>query len=93
MPIKKDKNYLDEICEYIRKNIKKGYTMEALKWALVRQGYAKIEVEKAIKKVELEMAKSAPILEVKPKISYEQVTTPAAMPELEKQSFWKRLFG
>jgi hypothetical protein len=93
MAMKKDKNYMDDICEYLRKNIKKGYTMEALKWALVRQGYAKIEVEKAIKKVELEMAKAAPILDAKPKITYEQIAATTTEVEPEKKSFWKKVFG
>jgi hypothetical protein len=86
----KDKNYIDEISEYLKKNSKKGYSMESLKWALVRQGYPRLEVEKAIKKVEMEIAKEAPILEVKPKITYEQVPVPAVE---EKKGFWKRLFG
>lgn len=88
--ITKDKNYIDELAEYLRKNSKKGYTMESLKWALVRQGHARLEVEKAIKKVEMTLAKEAPVLETRPKITYEQVTPE---PVVEKKSFWKRLFS
>ena len=87
----KDQNYGDEIIEYLKKNSKKGYTMESLKWALVRQGHARAEVEKGIKKVELELAKEAPVLETKPKITYEQVSPEPAT--VEKKSFWKRLFS
>ena len=43
-----DKNYLQQLAEYLKKNLKKGYTKESLKWALVNQGHSKIEVEKAI---------------------------------------------
>ncbi len=87
--MKKDKNYLDDLVEYINKNVKKGYTVESLKWALVKQGHSKLEVEKAIKFVENQLASKAPVLETKPEIKYE------VMPnvEPEKKSFWKRIFG
>ena len=85
--IKKDKNYLQNLSDYIKKNLKKGYTKESLKWALINQGHSKIEVEKAVKLVDAELASEAPILETKPEIKVEFI--PA---EPEKKSFWKRLF-
>ena len=42
--------YLKEIVDYIKKNLKKGYTKDSLKWALVKQGYPRLEVERAFKK-------------------------------------------
>jgi hypothetical protein len=85
--IRKDKNYLQNLSDYIKKNLKKGYTKESLKWALINQGHSKIEVEKAVKLVDAELASEAPILETKPEIKVEII------PEPEKKSFWKRLFG
>ena len=86
--MKKDKNYLDDLAEYITKNLRKGYTKESLKWALVKQGHSKLEVDKAILLVERQMASQAPILNTKPEIKYE------AEPVVhEKVSFWKRIFG
>lgn len=86
--MKKDKNYLEDLAEYVSKNLKKGYTTESLKWALVKQGHSKLEVDKAIKLVEQQMASKAPVLEVKPEIKYE--VEPVVE---EKKSFWKKLFG
>jgi hypothetical protein len=86
----KDKNYVDQLSEYIVKNLKKGYTKESLKWALVGQGHAKLEVEKAMKKAEETMAASAPVLETKPEIKYE-TEPPIVTPE--KLPLWKRLLG
>jgi hypothetical protein len=86
----KDKNYVDQLSGYIVKNLKKGYTKESLKWALVGQGHAKIEVDKAMKVAEEELARQAPVLETKPEIKYE---TEPPMPVVEKKPFWKRLFG
>lgn len=85
-------DYVGELSDYIKKNLKKGYTKESLKWALVNQGHSKLEVEKAIKKAELELARDAPILQTKPEISYQVVEPKDAIVE-EKKSFFKKLFG
>lgn len=81
-------DYMQEISDYIQKNLKKGYTKESLKWALIQQGYSKIEVEKALKRVDFDLARKAPVLDVKPKITHEIIPVPE-----EKKSFWKKLFG
>ena len=70
----KKRNLIDELVDYIMRNLKKGYTKESLRWALVNQGYSKIEVERAIKKADLELAESAPILKTKPRITYKIIT-------------------
>ena len=87
--MKKDANYITGLVEYIKKNLKKGYTKESLKWALVNQGHSKIEVEKALTRAESELASEAPILEIKPEIKVELIEPKAQ----EKISFWKKLFG
>jgi Holliday junction resolvasome RuvABC DNA-binding subunit len=84
----KKRNLSDELTNYLKANLKKGYTLESLRWALVNQGYSRREVEKAVTKAELEMAASAPILKTKPEIRYEIVKS-----EKEKTSWWKKLFG
>ena len=84
-----DKNYLQNLASYIKNNLKKGYTKESLKWALVNQGHSRLEVEKALKLVDAELASEAPILKTKPIITYEILEPKAG----EKKSFWKRLFG
>lgn len=66
----KQKALIDELADYIRKNLKKGYTKESLRWALIDQGYSKMEVERAIKKVDMQLASEAPILKTKPEIEH-----------------------
>ena len=85
-------DYVGELTDYIKKNLRKGYTKEALKWALVNQGHSKLEVEKALKKVDEELGKEAPVLKTKPEITYDVLAPEDAVVE-EKKSFWKRLFG
>ncbi len=82
--------YITNLVDYVKKNLKKGYTKESLKWALVNQGHSKIEVEKAMKIVEEQLANEAPILETKPEIKVEIVEP--KQPE-EKKSWLKKLFG
>lgn len=79
----KDQGYVLKLTEYLKRNLKKGYTKESLKWALVNQGHSKIEVEKALKLVEQQLADEAPILETKPEIKVEIIPGP-------KESFFKR---
>lgn len=82
------KNYLDELVDYIKKNIKKGYTKDSLKWALIEQGNSRMEVEKALVKVDMELAHEAPVLKTKPIIKYE-VVEPKDF--AEDESFFKKI--
>ena len=85
-------DYVGELSDYVKKNLKKGYTKESLKWALVNQGHSKMEVEKAIKKAEDELSREAPILKAKPEITYDVVEPKNAILE-EKKPFWKKILG
>jgi len=88
MPKQKDSS--DGLKEYIRRNMKKGYTRESLKWALVSQGYSRIEIEKALKEVDVQIARETPRSQKKE----EPVEMNAYEPEISgKRSFWSRLFG
>jgi len=83
-----------DLKEYIKNNLKKGYTIESLKWALVNQGYTRLEVDKAIKKTQEELASSAPLLRAKPQITHEVVGIDELSPQaVEKKSFLGWLFG
>ena len=91
--------FMDELVSYIKKNLKKGYTRESLKWALIDQGYSRLEVERALKKSDLELASEAPILDTKPEIKYEMIPEPGnnqkvrIKTEKHHSSFWRDLFG
>ena len=82
----------DKIVEYLKKNLAKGYTIDSLKIALIRQGYSRAMVELAISKVHAELAKQAPVLKEKPVIKYE-VVDELDNPVEVKKPWWKRIFG
>jgi len=83
-------DYVEKLTGYVKANLKKGYTLESLKWALVNQGHSRMEVAKAIERVEQELASEAPVLNTRPEIKYEVIPEPV---QEEKKSFWKRLFS
>lgn len=84
----------EKIIDYIKKNLKKGYTIDSLRWALVKQGYSRSAVELAIQKVQEEMAEEAPIIKEKPVISYHIVDDNFNEIAVElKKPFWKRIFS
>lgn len=87
-----DPAYKRKIVEYLKKNLAKGYIMEALKWALVKQGYSKVLVDEAIRITNKELAEKAPILKEKPVIKYEVIGENNKSVEIKKP-WWKKLFG
>ncbi len=85
-------NSKGKIVEYLRKNLKKGYTIESLKWALIGQGYSRVSVDRAIEELNKDLAKKAPVLKEKPVIKYE-IVDENDNPIIIKKSWWKRIFG
>ena len=86
----RQEDYIRKIIDYLKGNMKKGYTLESLRWALINQGYSRVSVEKAIEEFNKDLAKQAPILKDKPVIKYEQMdeNNNSHLPT----SWWKRVF-
>lgn len=78
------------LIEYLKRNLKKGYTLDSLKWGLVRQGYSRAIIDLAIKEMNEEMSIQAPVLKEKPTIKYE-VLDAYDNPIEVKKPFWKRV--
>jgi predicted DNA-binding protein YlxM (UPF0122 family) len=81
-------DYKRKLVNYLKKNLKKGYTEDSLRWALINQGYSRTAVEDAIKKSHQELAEKAPILKEKPKIKYE-IIDEYDKPVAIKKPWWK----
>lgn len=84
--------YKRNLVDYIKNNLKKGYTLDALKWALISQGYSRIAIEDAIRQANKELAEKAPVLKEKPVIKYEIIDEYDKPIEIKKP-WWKRIFG
>jgi len=76
--------YKDKLKEHVKKNLRKGYTPDTLKYAFIRQGYSRVLVEKAIEEAQKELSKEVPIL--KSEAKYEP---PVEEPPVEKKPWWK----
>ncbi len=85
-------SYRKHIVEYFKKNLKKGYTPDALKYSLMSQGYVKTTVERSLEQAQKELAAKAPVLKEKPKIKYE-IIDENDNPIQIKSPWWKRFFG
>ena len=83
---------MKNLVKYFQKNLAKGYTEDSLKWALVNQGYLRLEIRQALEQVHKELAKKAPVLKEKPKIKYE-IIDEHNRPIQIKFSLWKRIRG
>jgi len=81
-----------DVVEYIKANLKKGYTLDSLKYALISQGYPRSIIDQAINQVNKDLAKQAPILKEKPKILYE-VLDENNKSVSSKKSWWRKLLG
>lgn len=88
MAATRETDYIQQLANYIKRNVSKGYTIDSLKWALINQGYSRTEIERAAKIANAQLAAQAPKMVEKPIIKTE-VEPPV---EVKKQ-WWKRLFG
>lgn len=81
-------DHIQQIADYVKKNLSKGYTLDSLKFSLMSQGYSRISVEKAIEVANQQLAQQAPILKEKPQITYRTI------PEtnIQEEGFFKKLF-
>lgn len=79
-------DHIQQLANYIKNNISKGYTIDSLKFSLLSQGYSRISIDKAIDLANEQLAKKAPILKEKPQITIK------TYPEYEeKKGFFKKL--
>jgi|TARA_B100002003_G_C14114015_1_gene535836 hypothetical protein len=84
-----------QLADYILKNLKKGYTLDSLRFSLVSQGYSKISVENAIELANKKLAEHIQPIKEKPTITYKIIKDDdePILVEPKKESFWERVFG
>lgn len=86
----RESEYKQKLTDYLKKNLKKGYDQESLKWALVKQGYSKTIVDASIREANKELSKEVPA--EKPVITHEVIGENDQPIPMEKP-WWKRFFG
>lgn len=83
-------DHIQQLANYFKKNIAKGYTLDSLTFSLLSQGYSRISIYKAIELANEQLAAIAPIMQEKPQITYKVI--PEDYETEEKESFFKKLF-
>ena len=75
------------LIDYLQRNIKKGYRIDELKWALIDQGHSRVSVDKAVKYVTdmIEAQKLKKMEMPKPEVLQ------MPMQVEEKKSFWQKI--
>lgn len=81
-------DYVQQLADYIKKNLAKGYTTDSLRIALENRDYSRSAIERAIKLANEQLAKQAPALKEKPVIKYEVIDKVQVEPE---KGFWNRI--
>lgn len=90
------KDHIQQLSNYIKRNLAKGYTLDALRFSLMDQGYSRISVEKAIELANAQLAASAPEMREKPKITYTLLNeegNPIQKTNIfpQNKSFWEKI--
>ena len=75
-----------KLVEYFRKNLEKGYDVETLKWALIKQGHSRVDVAYAIEQIKDEFTKRN-IVKEKPVLEESRDEQIFFVPE--KKPWWK----
>lgn len=84
-------DYKRRLVNYFKKNLKKGYTAEALKWALVNQGYSRVIIDSALDIATKELAQEAPVIKEKPVIKHTIIDESGRQFRVKKP-WWKKIF-
>ena len=82
------KDYIQQLADHIKKNLIKGYTLDAQRFSLIEQGYSRISVEKAIEIANKQISVTSPPIKEKPQITYKIIEPKDPI----KKSFWKWIF-
>jgi SOS response regulatory protein OraA/RecX len=84
-------DYKEQLSDYLKKNLAKGYTIESLKFALTNQGYSRVSIEQALEQVHKDLAEKAPPVAEKPVIKYSLYDEYNKQVHIEQNSFWAKL--
>ena len=74
--MERPKDYLQQLADYIKKNLTKGYPVESLRVSLMAQGYSRLSVENAMELANKQLALQLPPIKEKPQITYKIIPEP-----------------
>ena len=84
-------SHIQQLAEHIKKNIKKGYTLDAMRYSLIGQGYSRLSVDQAINLANAQLSAQAPPMKEKPQITHKIIDNSSEKMLTTKKSFWQKL--
>jgi len=91
MVVDKSKDYIQQIADYVKKNLAKGYTIDSLRFSLQSQGYTRLSIDNAIKLANEQLGEKAPLMNEKPQITYKLITPDSTYTYEKKHGFFKKI--
>lgn len=86
----RDIDQIKPLIEYLEKNIKKGYKVDELKWALISQGHSRIAIDKAIAYINKEKKEEKKEV-IMPKIETQEINEEYSNININQdESLWQR---
>ncbi|MDP3966547.1 MAG: hypothetical protein Q8Q04_03385 [archaeon] len=79
----------NQLVEYFKKNLAKGYTEESLKFALLDQRYSRTAIDQAVMQAHKEMAEA--IKKEKPVIKYSLYNENNEPVKVDPFTFWEKV--
>lgn len=89
----RSKDYIQQLANYIMKNLAKGYTTDSLRFSLLAQGYSRLSIENAIKLANEQLAAKAPPMKEKPQITYKVIGDDSTTTYEKKHGFFRKIFS
>jgi len=95
-------NQNQQLADYIKKNLSKGYTQDSLKYSLIKQGYSRTSVEKAMELANKQLASNAPRMVEKPVVRFQTIDDDEMAAKMAAQDaanrgffgrIWYKIFG
>lgn len=80
------------LMEYLEKNLAKGYKLDDLRFLLIKEGYLRIDVDKAVKIIEEKVKRDKEEREKQVQIARTQQVM-EVIEEPNKKGFFSRIFG
>jgi len=87
-------DYKHQLIDYFIRNLEsKKYTADALKFALINQGYSRVAVNKAYEEAIKQIANKAPVLKEKPIIKHEIYDMNDNLISMKKMGFFEKIWN
>src|SRR3989344_2115147 len=84
-------SHIQQLADHIKRNLRKGYTLDAMRYSLIGQGYSRMSVDQAINLANEQLSMQAPPLREKPQIIHKILDDGTEKIMQPQKSFWQKV--